>query len=117
MTASRRDVPSASGLERVPPSPQWIKLSGSSPYSSFLPDVLDAASADTCCARHLRPFCFALLFSCSEESAPRSGFGPTTKFKRGYAFRKPCEKLCGPPKKHAHKLGSNRPRVFAPKHS
>src|SRR6185312_2661570 len=51
------------------------------PVSSFLPDVLGAASADTCCARHLRPFCFALLFSCIEESAPRSGIGPTTKFK------------------------------------
>lgn len=32
------------------------------PYFSFLPDVLGTASADTRCARHLRPFCFALLF-------------------------------------------------------
>ena len=28
----------------------------------FLPDVLGTASADTRCARPLRPFCFALLF-------------------------------------------------------
>jgi hypothetical protein len=51
------------------------------PVFLFPSDVLGAASADTRCARHLRPFCFALLFSCIEESAPRSGFGTTTKFK------------------------------------
>jgi hypothetical protein len=47
----------------------------------FLPGVLGTASADTRCARHWRPFCFALLFVCIFGKAPRhSGFGPTTKF-------------------------------------
>jgi hypothetical protein len=46
----------------------------------FPSGVLGTASADIRCARHLRPFCFALplIF---EESPQPSGFGPTAKFK------------------------------------
>jgi len=42
------------------------------PVFLFLPDVLGTASADTRCARHLHPFCFALF--CSSEVAHRRRF-------------------------------------------
>jgi single-strand DNA-binding protein len=48
-----------------------------------------------------------------EESAPHSGFGPTTNFE-GCAFRKPCEKLCGPPKSTFASLGATSLAFFCP---
>jgi hypothetical protein len=92
-----------------------MKLPGSVCMFLFLPGVLGTASADNRCARHSCPFCFAHHFFALRKRTA-SGFGPTTKFK-GYAFRKYSEKLCGPPKKHGPKFGSNQPRVLVPKHS
>src|SRR5690242_16627875 len=74
------------------------------PYSSSLPDVLGTASAGTRCARHLRPFCFALVCWINFCAAHRKRFRSHHKVQRGCAFRKPGEKLCGPPKKHVSQV-------------
>ena len=49
---------------------------------SFLPDVLGTASADTRCARHLCPFCFALLFFICSRKRTAARFRPHHKVRR-----------------------------------
>jgi single-strand DNA-binding protein len=57
------------------------------------------------------------FFHCRIEEAHRNAVSVPPQSSKGCAFRKPCEKLCGPPKKHVHAFGSNQLCVFVPKHS
>src|SRR6185437_7934533 len=87
-------------------SPQWIKLSGSSPYSSFLPDVLGTASADIRCARHWRSFCFALDFLFGLRKAHRTAVSVPPQSSRANAFRKPAKNFAVPRKSTFPSLGA-----------
>jgi hypothetical protein len=81
----------------------------------FLPDVLGTASADIRCARHLRPFCFAL--HCSDlRKAHRERFRSHHKV-QGLRLSQTRRKTSRSPKKARPKFGSNQPRVLVPKHS
>jgi hypothetical protein len=75
------------------------------PYSSFLPDVLGTASADTRCARHWRPFCFALLFyALRKRTAPRVSAPPQSS--KATPFANPAKNFAVPRKSTFARLGA-----------
>src|SRR5690242_8324166 len=65
----------------------------------------------TCARSALRFFSFELR----KRTAMR--FRSHHKVQRATPFANPAKNFAVPPKRHVHKLGSNQPRVFVPKHS
>src|SRR6185312_7391778 len=81
--------------------------------SSFLPDVLGTASADTRCARHLRPFCFALFVSFLKE-AHRHAVSVPPQTSLAAPFANPAKNFAVPQKSTFPSLGATSLAFLCP---